>query len=204
MDKLLPNIAERCHHCRMHINLCFCDLLIKMRTKVNVTVLMHYKEYAITTNTAHLIPKVLENADIRFHGHKNKQPLDLSDISQEQGTPLLLYPLTDTNILSPDFAKELKSPIHLFVPDGNWRQASHMIRRTPELATMKKVVLPIGAPSNYHLRHGPTPHHLCTYEAISRALGILEGKEIQNKMDDVFHTMVNRVLYTRGKAKLKK
>ncbi|MBU0504415.1 DTW domain-containing protein [bacterium] len=203
MNTPLPNIPERCHHCRMHINLCFCNQLIKIENKIKVTVLMHYKEYAITTNTAHLIPKILQNADIRFHGHKNKESLDLSDVSEETETNLLLYPLTQNNILSPDLIKELKAPIRLFVPDGNWRQTARMIRRTPALAKMKKVVLPIGEPSNYHLRHGPTPHHLCTYEAISRALGLLEGTETQTKMNNAFTTMVNRVLYTRGKAKLK-
>jgi len=187
----------------MHINLCFCDLLFKKELNTKVTVLMQWREQIITTNTAHLLPKLLTNAEIRFHGHENRKSLDIKDLLESEGTPLLLYPFSGATELSLDYVSTLKKPIKLFVPDGNWHQSLKMIKRTPDLLSMKKVTLPPGPPSSYKLRQGPTPDHLCTFEAISRALGIIEGIEIQNRMENVFKVMVDRVLWTRGKVALK-
>jgi len=198
---LSPNIAERCPVCRMHMNLCFCSLLQKMTIRTRVIILMQFKEKSITTNTAHLVPKIFPNAQILYRGHPNKTALNLKEVITSPGTNLLLYPLNDTNVLTPDFAADLPQPVSLFVPDGNWKQTLHMVKRSPELMQMKKVTLPIGAPSAYRLRKGPTPNHLCTYEAIARALGVLENDTVQKNMESIFNEMVTRVLWTRGKVK---
>jgi DTW domain-containing protein YfiP len=48
------------------------------------------------------------------------------------------------------------------------------------------------------LRRHPNPRFLATFEAIARALGILESTEVQARLELVFRLMVKRTLLSRG------
>jgi len=61
------------------------------------------------------------------------------------------------------------------------------------------VSLPGGPPSAYQLRASPRVDGVCTFEAIARALGIIEGGTVQRQMEEFFHIFVERVLYIRGR-----
>jgi DTW domain-containing protein YfiP len=63
---------------------------------------------------------------------------------------------------------------------------------------MPKVKLPPGPPSEYRLRHSPHRENLSTFEAISRAMGILEGKAVQRTLEELFLKKVERTLWSRG------
>jgi DTW domain-containing protein YfiP len=77
-----------------------------------------------------------------------------------------------------------------------------MLRRIPALACLPRLALPPGPPSAYRLRVEPHPEGLATFEAIARALGILEGPEdgprIQAALERPFLAMVAGTLRTRG------
>jgi DTW domain-containing protein YfiP len=60
------------------------------------------------------------------------------------------------------------------------------------------VILPDLGQTTYRLRTEPREQGLATYEAISRALGILEGPELQAQLDRLFDAMVESTLSTRG------
>jgi len=90
-------------------------------------------------------------------------------------------------------------PVALVVPDGNWRQAWKVRSRVPGLKDVRCVTLPPGAPSIYRLRSEPHPAGLATIEAIARAMGVLEGPEIQASLEHVFRAMVERTLWARGR-----
>lgn len=162
---------------------------------------MQRTEFNLVSNTGHLIPKIFDNAEIRFRGAFDKQPLNTHGLDAPERKTVVLFPTPDAITLTHDWVEDLHQPLTLIVPDGNWRQASKMIKRVPALTQFTKIKIPEGRPSNYRLRSSPRSDGVCTFEAIARALGIIEGDEIQHAMENYFLTMVERVLWVRNKIK---
>jgi DTW domain-containing protein YfiP len=63
------------------------------------------------------------------------------------------------------------------------------------------VRLPEGPTRRFELRKHPQAERLSTFEAIARALGILEGPEVQQELERILHLKVERTLDTRGRRK---
>lgn len=200
-NDLYSLVSSRCLVCRMQMRLCLCDQMPHLNLRTHLTLLMQRKELGIGANTGHFIPKVFQNAEIRFRGTYDKRPLDVSDLFEGGNPVLVLFPHKDAKILDADFVASLKQPARLIVLDGNWRQTGKMFSRVSGLSRAQKVVLPLSEPSSYRLRNSPRPDGVCTFEAVARAMGALEGIEVQKKLEYFFDMMVERVLWTRGKLK---
>lgn len=93
-------------------------------------------------------------------------------------------------------------PATLIVPDGTWRQAWRAVTREPALAAATRVRLPEGPPTRYRLRDSGAPDRLATLEAVARALGVLDGPEVQAHLEAVFDAWVERTLRLRGRPDL--
>jgi DTW domain-containing protein YfiP len=192
------NLA-RCATCRMHETLCICALVPRLRTRTRLTVLVHYREARKPTNTGVLAARCLERSTVEIVGQRDRL-IEAPVINEEQ--PLLLFPAADAVPIEQFAASELA--IALFVPDGNWRQASKMRRRGPGLAAIPCVTLPDTGPTEYRLRAEPRSGGLATLEAIARSLRVLEGDggaAIEDAMLAVFRVMVERTLWFRGKLR---
>jgi DTW domain-containing protein YfiP len=113
----------------------------------------------------------------------------------------LLYPTEDALELTPQTVLDLPEPLVLVVPDGSWGQAKKVATREPSLKGVLRVKIPVGLPSQYRLRFSPHEQNLCTFEAIARALGAIEGVEVQQKLESIFLVMVERILWSRGVLK---
>jgi DTW domain-containing protein len=173
---------------------------------------MHVRENSLTTNTARLMEKLLTHSRILLRGSSTEGPLTWSEPENwpvsgaETGEPvrpeiLFLFPSEDARDLS-EVLPELKGrPVHLVVPDGNWKQGAKTKRRIPEFHSVTTVKLPEGAMSEYRLRKEPRPECLSTFEAISRALGVIEGAEVSDDLMTFFRMKQDRVLYARGLKK---
>lgn len=197
------NSRDRCLQCRMRTALCVCGLAPRLELGTRVVILMHAFEIKTTTNTARLACLSLKNSEIRVRGNADS-PLETQDLVAGAHQPLLLYPTPEARELTPDYVAELKAqngglPITLIVPDGNWRQASKVARREPAFAEIPRIKLMPGPPSKYQLRQEHNIEWVCTFEAIARALGVLEGADAQKKLESVFDVMVERTLWSRGK-----
>ncbi len=192
---------DRCGRCQIFRPLCICGLAPKLDTRTRVVILMHFRELSLTTNTARLAELALNDCEIRIRGREGP-PVDTVDLRDDPGVlPLLLYPSDDSAVLSPDHAKRAEREgrrIALIVPDGNWRQGFKTARRTPGLEKVECVRLPPGGPSEYKLRTAPRPEMVSTYEAIARALGILEGRELEERLMVYFRIKIDRMLWARG------
>ncbi len=188
----------RCYRCRMHVELCFCADLKPQTIATKILVLMHWGERHCITNTGHLIPKCLTNAEIRFRGHPDRSPAQLTDLLETPNV-FVLYPAPTATVLDAQFKNSLTSPATLVALDGNWGQASSMMRREAIFQKIPKVILPQGPKSEYHLRRNQTPGNVCTFEAVARALGQLESPELQTQLESVFNKMISRSLWMRGK-----
>ncbi len=162
---------------------------------------MHYRELSLTTNTARLAELALTQCEVRVRG-KREKPVDALDLANDPTIyPLLLYPTEEATELTSESqtrADQLGRRITLIVPDGNWRQGGKVHRRTPGLENVEAVKLPAGPLSEYLLRSEPRPECVSTFEAIARALGILEGKAIEDQLMEYFRAKVDRMLWARG------
>jgi DTW domain-containing protein YfiP len=192
----------RCPLCEIHRSLCFCDQVPELKTNTQVEVIVHVREKNLTSNTPRLAARVLPGSlNLRTYGAKEGDHLPILDWKSDERFRLaILFPSETAVELSSEWVAQDKRPVRLIVPDGNWIQAGKIPKRIPGLSEIQAVKLPLGAPSRYRLRHTPREGGLSTFEAIARALEILEpGFGIQEKMEHLFDVMVERRLLQRGK-----
>lgn len=199
-DPILRAYDGRCRACYMRLEKCICSIIPTLDNKTFVTVIMHHRESYKTTNTARLACMALTNSQILLRGLKD-EPLNLShEQVHRSGYQSLLLTLNErSEILTPELVQSYAKPIHLIVPDGNWRQASKMGKREPQLKNIAWVKLPPGPISGYHLRKEHHPEGQSTLEAMARALGIIESAKIEEELLKFFKVMVERTIETRPK-----
>lgn len=166
---------------------------LNLRTRVSLIV--HAKELKRTTNTGRLATKVLTNSEMRVRG---EGPLDLSSLLSSEYDSLLFYPSADALELTPSFVAGLSRPVQLIVPDGNWRQASKVHSRHPELRQIPRVKISSPNMARYHLRAESSPEGMATLEAIAFALRVIEGEEIFRALHGVYLAKLERTLQGRG------
>ena len=188
------NSALRCEGCRLHLSLCACSLIPRFETRTKFVLFMHYFEDRKSTNSGRLATRCLSNSEVVLRGREGEPG---ARFSPEPGRrSLLLFPHEDAQPLS-DFVQS-QEPLTLVVPDGTWRQASKVRHRVGGLSELTCVSLPKGEPSRYRLRFEAHSTGLSTLEAIARALGVLEGQHLQRALENVFETVVERILWSRG------
>jgi DTW domain-containing protein len=181
----------------MSVPLCLCASIPRLTTRTAVLILIHYRDARMPTNTGRLAHQCLVGSRLILRGVKDA-PATLEPSSSFAGTPLLLHPTEDAIALDEHFRAKYPPPYTLVVPDGSWRQASKMGTREPSLQTLLRVKLEAGEPSRYQLRKESKPGGLATLEAIARALGVLESREVEEELGKVFALMVERTLRSRG------
>jgi DTW domain-containing protein YfiP len=181
----------------MHVNRCICQSIPRYVLNTRLVLVMHCHELIKTTATGPLALQALTNSELRIHGQKDL-PLDLSDLYIPERRTLLLYPGDDAAVLSRDYLDQDNRSVTLVVPDGNWRQASRMGRRLPGINNAEMVRLPEGPQTRWGIRRENHCQGLATFEAISRALGIIESPDVQAGMEDLFSLMVQITLNSRG------
>jgi DTW domain-containing protein YfiP len=143
----------------------------------------------------------VRNATLVGHGGLPVPP-DPAIHLQTGVTPIVLFPGHGARPLTPDLIATLPMPPALIVPDGNWKQASRMVKRLPLLATGTKVSLPNRKLMGQALRRNHTGHRMSTYEAVVQSLAILEGDAIAEPLFDFYRRAVDRMLFVRGHLKI--
>lgn len=187
---------KRCPLCKIKDDFCFCNKVKTLDTKTFVSLIIHQREIHLSTNTGFLAGRVLNNSQILYRGVRDG-PCFNNRLIKDEFTPLYLFPDETSVVLTKDYLKSLNSKVHLIVPDGNWRQAKKFKRRIPELEKVQSVTLPPGPPSEYYLRRQSKLENVCTYEAIARAIGVLEGINAEKQMTEVFKIMVEQFLKSK-------
>lgn len=181
--------GERCDHCGVRPAACICAFSPDLDTATRVVIFMHCSEQKLSSNTARLARKALRRCEIRVRGAKDVAT-DVSGLFEPRRRALVLFPSEDARPLSPELMDELPGPYTLIVPDGSWRQASRCVRRIAELQGLPRIKLPPGPPSEYRIRKEPTLESLCTFEAIARALGVIEGGAVREELETFFRRKV--------------
>jgi len=162
---------------------------------------MHVGERDKSSNTGRLAHLCLPNSEIRYRGERDGTPLNLEGLLSDSHETWMLHLSPDSEEINPDLVLRTVKPVRLLVPDGTWSQASRLgAKLARELPGVRQVKLLTAAkPSEYKLRAEHHPDGMATFEAIARALGVLEGARVQETMEILFRRMNDRVLYARGK-----
>lgn len=179
----------------MHLRLCLCAELVPLALATRVVVVRTAREAPQPTNTGRLVPLALAEAELVTRG----EPRLTASLGEPARRTLLLFPAPGARALARDPADA--RPVTLVVPDGTWRAARRMAAREPALAELERVRLPPGPPSRYRLRAHPDRACLATFEAVTRALGLLEGPEVEARLAHLFALFVDRTLYSRGRLR---
>ena len=188
-----------CLGCQMHIDRCVCNFIPNLNLETKITLVIHKKELKRTTNTGQLALSSLSNSALRIRGESDKKTLDLTDLLTPEYRTFLFFPSKDAIELTPELVQSSQLPIQLIVPDGNWRQASKVHSRHPELKNVQKVKISTVNKSTYHLRAEHLPEGMATLEAIAFALGIIEGDEVKNILLNLYQAKLKNTLLGRGK-----
>ena len=185
----------------MRREICICAEIDACRrsitSRTRVVILMHQRERCRTTNTARLAQQVLAHCEIRVRGLRDA-PLVTDGIVDPIRHTFFFYPSSQATELTPEFVAGLDKPVTLVVPDGTWGQAAKVAKRETSLHGLRHVKLAAVGSSQYELRRGSKENGLATFEAIARALGVLESTNIQSHMEALFQVMVHRTLRSRG------
>lgn len=193
---------EPCLICLLHKDLCICHLLPSLELKTRVCLVVHAKELKRTTNTGRLAIRCLVNSEMKVRG-ADREVLDLSPLLSDQYRSVLFYPCEGAKELDQEFLSEDPRPVQLFVPDGNWRQASKVHYRHHELRDLPRVMISSPNESPYHMRAENTKEGMATLQAIAEALGVIEGPEIREALMRVYQAKLERTLLGRGVLKAK-
>jgi len=188
---------DPCEGCAMHRDRCFCAQIARIETKSKLSLVIHSKELKRATNTGSLAVKALVNSEIFVRGRIGED-LDLSGLESPEYRTVLLYPSDDAAELTPEFVAESDLPIHLVVPDGNWRQASKVHHRHEEIRHLPRVIIQGIDTGDKHLRAEHTEYGMATLQAIAHAFGIIEGAEAKRALLDLYELKLHRTLLGRG------
>lgn len=178
----------------MHHDQCVCHDIRPIATRTRVVIVCHAKEARRASNSARWVPLGLTHAEILEFGALDRAARPLDECLPSGPGTALLFPDANAPVLT-----HVDPPVRtLVVPDGSWPQARRMRQRIVALRALPCVRLPQGPPSRFRLRSQTDPHHLSTFEAVARAVGILEGPDAQQHLDAFFEMAVCRVLRVRG------
>lgn len=184
-----------CEVCRMHLERCICAAIPRLELRTKLALVIHAKEVKRTSNTGLLAAHALMNSQVFVRG---LAPLDLSSALTPDYRSLLFYPCDEAIELTREFVAADPRPIQLMVPDGNWRQASKVAIRHPELAPLPRVKISALNTAVHHLRREHTPEGMSTLEAIARALRVIEGEDVFAALYRLYQAKLTATLEGRG------
>jgi DTW domain-containing protein YfiP len=193
---------DPCPVCFLHRARCICEVIPCLNLKTRVVLIVHAKELKRTTNTGRLAVQALKNSELLVRG-QGRERLDLSGLNRADYQSLFLFPDVGSHELTVDLIRSFTKPIQLIVPDGNWRQASKVYGRHPELSAIPRVKTTRPDDSQFHLRRESTREGMSTLQAIGMALSIIEGETASGPLEALYQAKLERTLEGRGVSRLK-
>lgn len=169
---------ETCYRCFWPKSLCWCPTIQPMETHTRFVFLMHPKEFkqekAGTGRLTHLcLPHSEIHMGVGFDDHEEVQAL----IRDPRNFAVLLYPgETARNLSNGDLgADELGGrTLVVFLLDATWACARKMLRLSPSLQRLPRIMFTPSAPSRFVIKQQPQAGCLSTLEATHELLVALE------------------------------
>ncbi len=172
---------EMCYRCFWPKPLCWCASLQPMATRTRFVFLMHPKEFKHEkAGTGRLTQLCLPNSELHmglaFDDHEAVQSL----LREPKNFPVLLYPGKHATNLSessqlPAFNLQLhQRRLVVILLDATWSGARKMLKLTPSLQKIPRIMFTPSAPSRYVIKQQPQAGCLSTLEAVHELLLVLE------------------------------
>jgi DTW domain-containing protein YfiP len=172
---------ETCYRCFWPKAHCWCPSIVPMATRTKFVFLLHPKEFKREkANTGRLTHLSLADSELHmglgFDEHDAVQSL----IRDSQNHCVLLYPGRTAVNLSlpgewPAFATALGSRrLVVFLLDATWACARKMLRLSPSLQRLSRIMFTATAPSRYIIKQQPQAGCLSTLEATHELLLALQ------------------------------
>lgn len=169
-----------CYRCFWPEKLCWCASLRPMATRTRFVFLMHPKEFKEEkAGTGRLTHLCLPNSELHmgkgFDGHERVREL----IADPVNFPVLLYPGREAVNLSdpahlPAFEQQLGARgLVVFLLDATWSGARKMLRLSPGLQRLPRLMFTPSAPSRYIIKQQPVEGCLSTLEAVHELLTVM-------------------------------
>lgn len=168
-----------CYRCFWPQAHCWCGSITPMATRTKFVLLMHPKEFkqekAATGRLTHLCLANSEiHCGIEFDRHEAVQEL----IADPRNHCVLLFPGREALNLSNGAAAQLSTlgaqQLVVFILDATWALGRKMLRLSPTLQRLPKIMFTPSAPSRYLIKQQPHASCLSTLEAVHELLGALE------------------------------
>jgi DTW domain-containing protein len=175
---------ETCYRCFWPKAHCWCDTLTPIETRTRFVLLMHPKEYkqekAATGRLTHLcLANSVIHVGVEFDAHEDVQAL----MRDPNNLVVLLYPGRDALNLS-DARHAALAPLRsqvehgrrlvVLLLDATWALGRKMLRLSPTLQRLPKLMFTPSAPSRYVIKQQPHPSCLSTLESVHELLLALE------------------------------
>lgn len=161
-----------CARCLRPERMCWCEHLTRLDTKTRVVLLQHPKERDLAIGTARMASLCLPNSELLVGVDWGASEALARALSDPERPAALLYPGPGAVDLM-EHAPE--HPITLVVIDGTWWQSKSILKRNPTLAALPRYAFRPPSPSDYRIRREPHEACVSTIEALTYALGALEG-----------------------------
>ena len=171
---------ETCYRCFRPARLCWCGELVPMDTRTRFVLLMHPKEFKREkANTGRLTHLCLANSEIIVDAAFETNATLRERLADETYHSALLYPgetacdLSDGQSLPPALATR---PLQIFILDATWSSARKMLRLSPVLQALPRLMFRATAPSRYRIKQQPQEGCLSTLESVHELLLVLERR----------------------------
>jgi DTW domain-containing protein YfiP len=135
--------------------------------------LQHPRESDVPINTARIAQLSLSNSELHVGLDFSSERTLRAALQDTEAPAILLYPGETAKDLAQD---PPCGRVTLVVIDGTWWQASKLFKLNPFLQELPQYKLALDTESRYRIRREPAAHCLSTIEALSSALGVLEGR----------------------------
>jgi DTW domain-containing protein YfiP len=187
-----------CYRCFWPASLCWCSSLRPMATRTRFVFLMSPKEYKEEkAGTGRLTHLCLPNSELRmgkgFEQDESVQAL----LADPANYCVLLYPgKTAKNLTTGEFgAAELAGRrLVVFLLDATWGGARKLLRLSPSLQHLPRIMFTPTTPSRYIIKQQPQEGCLSTLEAVHELLLVLDRSGLDRYTDTeqliaLFHRM---------------
>jgi len=181
--------TPRCDRCRFVPRWCICAGFQAIATPFQVDVLIHNSEFWRPTSTGRLINRVVPTS--RAHIFHRDLPLQRDAVVPADHPLWILHPRGEPIPSGP-----LQPNLHVMLLDGNWREASSMLRTVETWGT--RVSLPMTGASRYWLRAQQGEGMYSTIEALLFLLSALGLTQAEAELRLQFELHVYAGLRTRG------
>jgi DTW domain-containing protein len=178
-----------CYRCFWPQPLCWCASLKPMETRTRFLFLMHPKEYKQEkAGTGRLTQLCLSHSSLHMGMEVGEDDEVGELLKEDRYCPVLLYPGADAVNLSNKGASAASlslggKTLLVVILDATWSGARKMLRLSPGLRQLPRVMFTPREPSRYVIKQQPQEGCLSTLEATHELLTVLEERGLDRYPD---------------------